>query len=99
MAKFPIKTAGALIGLFDDSNGFVGAHLLRRRYNEACKDIRRAARAVDNCLNAKRRPALQEKLEKVRRYLEDVEGEVKRSWRATSTRRWPSNSGSDGTDE
>ncbi len=99
MAKVPVATGGALIGWIDDEEGFVGGHLLRRRYNEACKDVQRAARAVDRCLNAKRKTVLQEEFEKVRRHLEDVEDEVRQSWRTSSTHRWSGSAGVDGADE
>ena len=80
MAKLPIETAGALIGWFDDLEGFVGAHLLRQRYRAAYKHLKGAERAVRGCMNTRRLPVLKEEFERARLHLEEVESEVKRCW-------------------
>ena len=63
-------------GWWEDARGFVKGRRLRRRYHEAGKALRKAARNVCDCANDDRRKGLEEELEKCRAVLKEIEQEV-----------------------
>ena len=76
----PTSAYGISGRLNSKANACDSVRVLRQRYRAACKDLRRAGRAVQGCLNPRRLPVLNEQLERARLHLEEVETEVKKSW-------------------
>ena len=56
--KHPTVVDNTQLGSFEDSRGYVGAHLLRREYAVAMKAMCRAQRAADENTNPERQPLL-----------------------------------------
>ena len=80
MAKSPVVTSSTNAGWFDDAHAVTPQSSLREHYRTACKDLRRARRAVKVCLNTRRLPVLKEELKRARLHLAAVEFEVKKCW-------------------
>ena len=72
-----IPSSDAVGGSWENSRGFVKGHNLRHQYHEVCKALKRAARAVQDCFNEDRLPALREEEEKCQAEVDRVEAEVR----------------------
>ncbi len=80
MAESPDVTSGTNAGWFDDAQAVTRQSSLREHYRTACKDLRRARRAIKVCLNTRRLPVLKEELKRARLHVAAVESEVKKCW-------------------